>query len=67
MITFRSNRDIYESVISGIVPRKRNFENGILTDDPALINPLVEQFDSVWRGDCCRDCGRREHCGDPVV
>ena len=47
--------------------RKRNFENGILTDDPALVNPLVEQFDSVWRGEFCRDCGRREHCGDPVV
>ena len=29
--------------------RKRNFENGVLTDDPALVNPLVEQFDSVWR------------------
>ena len=47
--------------------RKRNFENGVLTDDPALVNPLVEQFDSVWRGDFCRDCGRREHCTDPVV
>ena len=47
--------------------RKRNFENGILTDDPALVNPLAEQFDSVWRGDFCRNCGRREHCTDPVV
>ena len=47
--------------------RKRNFENGVLTDDPALVNPLIEQFDSVWRGDFCHDCGRREHCGDPVV
>ena len=25
-----------------------------------------EQFDAVWRGSFCRDCGRREHCGDPV-
>ena len=47
--------------------RKRNFENGILTDDPALVEPLAEQFDSVWRGAFCRDCGRREHCTDPVV
>ena len=29
--------------------KKRNFENGVLTDDPALVEPLVEQFDSVWR------------------
>ena len=28
---------------------KRNFENGVLTDAPALVAPLVEQFDSVWR------------------
>ena len=48
-------------------PKKRNFENGVLTDDPALVEPLVEQFDSVWRGDFCRDCGRRAFCGDPVV
>ena len=46
--------------------RKRNFENGVLTDDPALVEPLVEQFDSVWRGDFCRDCGRRDFCSDPV-
>lgn len=35
--------------------KKRNFENGVLTDDPALVEPLVEQFDSVWRGDFCRE------------
>ena len=29
--------------------KKRNFENGVLTDDPTLVEPLVEQFDSVWR------------------
>ena len=47
--------------------RKRNFENGVLSDDPALLEPLVEQFDSVWRGDFCRDCGRRDFCSDPAV
>ena len=29
--------------------KKRNFENGVLTDNPVLVEPLVEQFDSVWR------------------
>ena len=47
--------------------RKRNFENGVLTDDPTLVEPLVEQFDSVWRGDFCRECGRRKFCSDPAV
>ena len=38
--------------------KKRNFENGVLSDDPALVEPLVEQFDSVWRGAFCKGCGR---------
>lgn len=46
--------------------KKRNFENGILTDHPPLVEPLCEQFDSVWRGDFCCDCGRRDFCVDPV-
>ncbi len=29
--------------------KKRNFENGVLTDNPVLVEPLVEQFDFVWR------------------
>ena len=47
--------------------RRRNFENGVWTDDPALVRAQEEQFDAVWRGEHCRDCGRRDVCGDPVV
>ena len=46
--------------------RKRNFENGVLTDAPELITPLEEQFDAVWRGDFCSDCGRKDFCSDPI-
>lgn len=49
------------------IEKKRNFENGVLSDDPAFVEPLVEQFDSVWRGAFCKCCGRRDFCGDPVV
>ena len=42
----------------------RNFENGILTQEPALVAQLMEQFDSVWRGDFCRKCNRKAYCGD---
>ena len=45
---------------------RRNFEAGILTDDPSLIDAAMEQFDSVWRGDHCAGCGRRQYCADPV-
>ncbi|MBR1870650.1 MAG: phospholipase D family protein [Kiritimatiellae bacterium] len=47
--------------------KKRNFENGVISDDAALVEPLVEQFDAVWRGEFCRECGRRGFCTDPVV
>ena len=45
---------------------RRNFEAGILTDDPVLIDAACEQFDSVWRGSHCSTCGRRQYCGDPI-
>ncbi|MCQ2352468.1 MAG: phospholipase D family protein [Victivallaceae bacterium] len=43
---------------------RRNFENGVLTDDPALLNPLAEEFDAVWRGARCTKCGRKNFCPD---
>jgi len=43
---------------------RRNFENGVLTDDPIFVEPLSEQFDSVWRGEHCLKCGRRAFCTD---
>ena len=45
---------------------RRNFEAGILTDDPALVEAASEQFDSVWRGAHCARCGRRQYCSDPI-
>ena len=46
---------------------RRNFENGLLTDDPSLVAPLCEQFDAVWRGACCLTCGRKKFCNDGPV
>ena len=46
--------------------RKRNFENGIVTDDPALNTPLEDQFDAVWRGDFCKGCGRKDWKGSSI-
>ena len=45
----------------------RNFEAGILTDEPALVEAAINQFDSVWRGAKCKSCGRKKFCGDPIV
>ena len=46
--------------------RKRNFESGILTDDPEMLDAAIEQFDNVWIGKFCKECGRREYCSDPI-
>lgn len=44
----------------------RNFEAGILTDDPQLVAAAINQFDDVWIGRHCKSCNRRKFCGDPV-
>ena len=46
---------------------KRNFENGIFTDERSIVEPLCEQFDSVWRGACCEKCGRKDFCADGPI
>lgn len=47
--------------------RTRNFEAGIITDDPELVEAAMNQFDSVWAGFKCKDCGRKSFCGDPII
>lgn len=47
--------------------QKRNFEAGILTDDPEIVEQAMNQFDDVWIGKHCKACKRREFCADPIV
>ncbi|QHI69018.1 phospholipase D-like domain-containing protein [Tichowtungia aerotolerans] len=47
-------------------PRRRNFEAGVLTDDPALVEQAVQQFDDLWIGTPCQTCGRTEYCTDRI-
>ena len=46
---------------------KRNFEAGILTDNPEIVEQAMNQFDEVWMGKHCRTCKRREYCADPIA
>ena len=46
---------------------RRNFEAGILTNDPAPVESAIDQFDRVWMGTHCRKCGRKTFCGDRIV
>ena len=45
---------------------KRNFEAGILTDDPIIVEQAMNQFDDVWIGKYCKKCKRRDFCHDPI-
>jgi len=45
---------------------RRNFEAGILTDEPELVEAAINQFDAVWAGFKCKTCGRKKFCGDPI-
>lgn len=46
---------------------RRNWEAGVLTDDPGLVIPLMEELDTLWRGEHCAACQRRAICPDPIV
>lgn len=47
-------------------PHKRNFEAGIFTDAPHLVDGAMEEFDRIWRGEECKKCGRKEFCIDRI-
>lgn len=44
----------------------RNFEAGILTDEPALVDAAADHLDSVWQGRHCKACRRKDFCGDRI-
>ena len=46
---------------------KRNFEAGILTDLPEIVEQAMNQFDDVWIGKHCKTCKRKDYCSDPIA
>jgi phosphatidylserine/phosphatidylglycerophosphate/cardiolipin synthase-like enzyme len=44
--------------------KRRNFESGIITDDPELVTQIMDQFDTIWRGSHCRVCQRKGYCAE---
>ena len=45
---------------------KRNFEMGIWTTSPALIDGVLEQFNALWEGRRCTSCRRKDVCPVPL-
>jgi phosphatidylserine/phosphatidylglycerophosphate/cardiolipin synthase-like enzyme len=46
---------------------RRNFEAGILTDEPELVNAIANQFDQLWIGAHCPGCKRKEYCDSELA
>src|SRR2546430_494927 len=45
---------------------RRNFELGVWTQCPALIDHVVDQFNALWEGRHCRACRRKDVCPVPL-
>ncbi len=45
---------------------RRNFELGIVTDDPIIIDKVDSLFELIWCGDMCVQCGRKSSCPVPL-
>ena len=68
-IKYIADESHYKEVLSLVAKAKRTVWIGtadILTDDPEMVEAAIEQFDNVWIGKFCKECGRREYCSDPI-
>ena len=68
-IKYIADENHYKDVLSLVGKAKQTVWIGtadILTDDPEMVDAAIEQFDNVWIGKFCNECGRREYCSDPI-
>ena len=68
-IKYIADESHYKEVLSLVGKAKQTVwigTAGILTDDPEMLEAAIEQFDNVWIGKFCKDCGRRDYCSDPI-
>jgi phosphatidylserine/phosphatidylglycerophosphate/cardiolipin synthase-like enzyme len=45
---------------------RRNFEIGLLTDDPAMVDSVADLFEAIWSGAMCKKCQRTDFCPTPL-
>ena len=46
---------------------KRNFELGLITEDPEMIKQVARYFDEIWMGKFCSKCKRKDICPAPII
>lgn len=45
---------------------RRNFELGLATDDPGLLDEVQAVYDRLWQGGECKNCKLRAECDAPL-
>jgi phosphatidylserine/phosphatidylglycerophosphate/cardiolipin synthase-like enzyme len=45
---------------------RRNFELGVWTESPALIDGVLEHFNALWEAHRCKSCRRKDVCPVPL-
>lgn len=45
---------------------RRNFEAGIVTDCPLVLDEMQAYFDAIWQGKHCASCQIRAYCPSPI-
>jgi phosphatidylserine/phosphatidylglycerophosphate/cardiolipin synthase-like enzyme len=45
---------------------RRNFEMGLWTESPPLIDAVLDQFNALWEGRRCESCRRKDVCPVPL-
>ncbi len=45
---------------------RRNFELGVVTDDPNFLDETQARFDRIWSGKECGNCSLRRVCPEPI-
>ncbi|MEM1108124.1 MAG: phospholipase D family protein [Planctomycetota bacterium] len=45
---------------------RRNFEWGVVSESPSLVEGVMDRFNVLWSGDACAGCGRRDVCPVPL-
>jgi phosphatidylserine/phosphatidylglycerophosphate/cardiolipin synthase-like enzyme len=47
--------------------KRRNFEIGVILEEPEHVRELMDYFDQIWIGQHCPSCGHRAICPHPIV
>ena len=60
------NEEHYSEVIARIYVKQDGESMPLLGQLAELVQPAIEQFDTLWMGSHCKNCGRQEFCGDRI-